>query len=196
MPIAQKAELIFSSFWCYFFESHGWLFYSRVRLVSRSLWFNFWLSFLFRHFSWVGRILLCWFESFLLLLPFLQLLVLVPRGTVPFALWEVTLGFLPFSCWISDTWEGRICSLFLVFLWCFPLSCFNPVLAVLYASENSSLWQSLGIPIQLFYVGSSSIFWFGSLFFFFFLFLHRLWGSYFMVFFGLQAFWAYHLSSF
>ena len=73
----------------------------------------------FCHFSWVDGIQFCWFESFLLLLPFLQLLVLVPQGTVPFALWEVTLGFSPF--FLLDLWYLRrtyllfVSSVFLVF---------------------------------------------------------------------------------
>ena len=103
-----------------------------------------------------------------------------------FALWEVTLGFLLFLAGflIPEKDVSALC--FLCFFWCFPLSCLNPILAMLYASGIPSLWQSLGIPTQLFYAGSSSIFWSGPLFFF--LFLHRLWGSYFVVFLGFKPF--------
>ena len=74
-----------------------------------------------------------------------------------FALWEVILGFLLFLAG-SLVLEKDISALcFLCFFWRFPLSCLNPVFAVLYAS---------GIPTLLFYAGSSSIFWSGPLFFF------------------------------
>ena len=89
-----------------------------------------------------------------------------------FALWEVTLGFLLFLAG-SPVPEKDVSALcFLCFFGCFPLNCLNLVLAVLYAS---------GIPIQLFYAGSSSIFW-SRLFSFFF--LYRLWGS------SFYGFWA------
>ena len=58
----------FSSFWFYFFESHGWLFYSGVRLMSCS----FWPSFLFVIFpGWVesnsigSKALCCYFLFFI-----------------------------------------------------------------------------------------------------------------------------------
>ena len=53
-------------------KAHGWLFYSRVRLflMSRSLWFNFWPSFLFVIFpEWVesnstGSVVFCCYFLF------------------------------------------------------------------------------------------------------------------------------------
>ena len=97
-------------------KAHGWLFYSGVCLffMSPSIWFNFWPSSLFVIFpkwaesNFTGSKVFCcyflfysssfWFPE----VPFLCIM----RGYSRLS---------PFSCWISDTWEGCICPLFLVF---------------------------------------------------------------------------------
>ena len=55
---------------------------------------------------------------------------------------------------LLGAWEGHICPSFLVFFFVLPLSCPNPILAVLHASRISSSWQPLGIPAQFFPLGS------------------------------------------
>ena len=134
--------------------------------MSLSLWFNFWPSFLFVIFpEWAesnsacSKVFCCYFLFYSSLFWFPE---------VPFLCTVKGYSRLsPFSCWIFDTWEGRICPLFLCFFfWHFPLSCLNPVLTMLYASGISSPWQPLGIPTQFFYASSSSIFWSRPLFFF------------------------------
>ena len=77
VPIAQKVELslflIFSSFWCCFFESPWLTIYFGVHLflMSRSLWFSFWPSFLFVFFlKWAeshstgSKVFCCYFSFY------------------------------------------------------------------------------------------------------------------------------------
>ena len=106
----------FSSFWCCFFESPWltFLFWSTLVFVVTFLWFNFWPSFLFVIFpEWAesnsvgSKVFCCYFLFYSSLLWFPEVLFLcIVRGYSRLS---------PFSCWISDTWEGRICHLFLVF---------------------------------------------------------------------------------
>ena len=94
-----------------------------------------------------------------------------------FALWEVTLGFLLFvvGSLIPEKDVSALC--FLCFFWHFPLSCLNPVLAVLYAlGSRLSFFTLVFLP-------SSDL----DLFSFFF--LHRLWGL------SFYGFWASSLLS-
>ena len=101
-------------------KAHDWLFYSEVRLflMSRSLWFNFWPSFLFVIFpEWAesnsagSKVFYCYYFFYSSLFWFPEVLFLcIVRGYSRLS---------PFSCWISGTWKGRICPLFLVFFWVF-----------------------------------------------------------------------------
>ena len=118
------------------------------------------------HFSWVGRIQLCWFESFFAATSFFIAPCSSSKRYRSFAFWKVTLGFLFFSCWISGTWEWRICPLFLVFffgvfLWVVL------ILSLLCYTPRGSRLRSFTLVL----LPSSDL----DLFSFFF--LHRFWGS-------------------
>ena len=78
--------------------------------------------------------------------------------------------------------------------WCFPLSCLNPVLAVLYASGILSPLAISGDPDSalLPWFFFHLLIWTSFLFFSSFI----GFGAHISWFFRLQAFWAYHLFSF
>ena len=125
-------------------KAHGWLFYSEVRLflMSHSLWFNFWPSFLFFIFpEWVEsnstgyKVFCCYFLFYSSLLWFPEILFLcIVRGYSRLS---------SFSCWISDTWEGRIwLSFFFVIFpeWVESNSAGSKVFCCYFLFYSSLLW--------------------------------------------------------
>ena len=140
--------------------------------TSYPLWFSFWPSFLFVIFLKWAKSISASSKVFAATSSFIALHSGSPRYR-SFALWAVTLGFLLFllHLWcLRRTYLPFVSCVFLAF----PLSCLNPVWAVLHVSGIPSLWQPLGIPTQLFtlvFLQSSNL---GIFFLFSSFFSHRL----------------------
>ena len=143
--------------------------------MSHSLWFNFWPSFLFVIFPEWAKSNSAGSKVFLLLLPFLQLLVLVPRGTVPLhcerLLWAFSFFLLDLQ-YLRRTYLPFVSCVFLAFSFELSYSCLS--YAIRLGDLNSALLCQFFFPLRIWT-------------FFLFVFLHRLLGS------SFYGFWALSL---